>query len=413
MGEPASRTAQPRMVRSQSMDGLARLPRRGFLSTLLAATAFGRLAQAAGGARIVKIVGGRHKLLLLSDGRLWGWGRVDEGQLGPDVAVSGPNTRVPPLAIPLPRPVTDIAAADDVSLALLDDGSVWSWGTGRASGRGVAKAEPGAIAGLESVVQIEGGGSNGLALTKEGSVFAWGGRGSGVVGDGLNPKRYLESGPDAPSPVRVPDVSEVTRLSTMGGFALALRRDGRVLSWGSNRGGQLGRGEPQELVIDAAGEVEGLTRRVATVVAGLQVAYAVHTDGTVSAWGNNQMAQLANGQRGGQTEAGGLRAHPEPIAGLRDVATLSVGASFTCARQQDGTVLGWGNSQLGQLGRRSNDGYVKTPVQMGTAAAAFAAGFNAFLLTGDGRLLACGDNSNGWPFARATFQLAPIEQPWT
>jgi CO/xanthine dehydrogenase FAD-binding subunit len=244
---------------------------------------------------VAKIVGELHKLLLGTDGQVVGWGAFDDGQLGAAGGSSsldaGFNLPVP---IPLPGRATDVAAGEGTSYALLADGTVVAWGRADAgqlgnellSSRDSSKpfkngsASPVRVAGLADVVQIAAAGGSALALHRDGSVSAWGSRGAGVVGDGLHPKRHGESGPPATTPVRVPGVSGVVQLSTSGAHALALTGDGRVLSWGSNHYGALGRPPRQELPMDQAAEVPGLADVIA-VAAGLGVSTALKKDGTV------------------------------------------------------------------------------------------------------------------------------------
>ncbi len=69
----------------------------------------------------------RHTLALKNDGTLWGWGDNSAGQLG----IGGTqNQYLIPVQIPNIRNVATMAAGATYSLALLEDCTLWSWGTG-------------------------------------------------------------------------------------------------------------------------------------------------------------------------------------------------------------------------------------------------------------------------------------------
>jgi alpha-tubulin suppressor-like RCC1 family protein len=69
-----------------------------------------------------------HSLSLKNDGTVWAWGENSDGQLGNGSYSSSYN--------PVPAPVNgltdiiEIAAAEKYSLALKNDGTVWTWGSG-------------------------------------------------------------------------------------------------------------------------------------------------------------------------------------------------------------------------------------------------------------------------------------------
>ena len=74
--------------------------------------------------------GGTHTLALLADGGVLAWGRGDEGALG--VAAGAADRHAPsPVALPAGARCVAVAAGSAHSLALLDDGRVFSWGSAR------------------------------------------------------------------------------------------------------------------------------------------------------------------------------------------------------------------------------------------------------------------------------------------
>ena len=83
-----------------------------------------------------------------------------------------------------------MSAGGEHSLALTDDGAVWSWGFGLFGELGhgdqqirLLPKKVEALAG-QRVVAVSAGGEHSLALTADGAVFTWGDGGLGRLGHG-------------------------------------------------------------------------------------------------------------------------------------------------------------------------------------------------------------------------------------
>ena len=75
--------------------------------------------------------------------------------------------------------VVAVAAGGNYSLALKENGQVWSWGSTLMGKRRVERVE-----GLPPVVSISAGGTHAAAVTEEGEVWVWGlARGWGGKGE--------------------------------------------------------------------------------------------------------------------------------------------------------------------------------------------------------------------------------------
>ena len=70
---------------------------------------------------------GGHVLAVKNDGTLWSWGHNSNGELG---FGNTQNQYLTPTQIPSIRNVATMAAGETYSLALLEDCTLWSWGTG-------------------------------------------------------------------------------------------------------------------------------------------------------------------------------------------------------------------------------------------------------------------------------------------
>jgi len=69
--------------------------------------------------------GGHFSAALLSDGSLWLWGDNEKGQMGDGTTA---NRTLPVEVTGLPHPVASVALGYAHALAVLDDGSLWTWG---------------------------------------------------------------------------------------------------------------------------------------------------------------------------------------------------------------------------------------------------------------------------------------------
>ena len=235
-----------------------------------------------------------------------------------------------------------------------------------------------------------------------------------MIGDGLHPKRYGESGPPAPSPVRVPNVDNITQIAVGDSHVLALSSEGRVFAWGSNYYGALGRAPRRELPMDEVGEVPGLTGVVA-VVGGLGVSSVVKKDGSVWMWGANWHSQFGNGDRTGPPGVDyGYELVPQQVAGITNVVAIALGLTgrHTLALLKDGTLRGWGNTDWGQLGAGVLGRFQEKPVtpKIAGVKSVFAVGNNSFAVRTDNTFWVWGSGGPGeWPLTANTKLPRPME----
>src|SRR5579859_1910100 len=98
------------------------------------------------------------------------------------------------------------------------------------------------------IKQAWGGGRHTMALLSDGSVWTWGSDVSGKLGDGQVSLSYSVTNNDSFVPLRVHGPGNVGYLNSIMAISageshnLALRSDGTVWAWGWNAFGQLGDG---------------------------------------------------------------------------------------------------------------------------------------------------------------------------
>jgi alpha-tubulin suppressor-like RCC1 family protein len=181
--------------------------------------------------------------LFYSGGRVYACGLNSDGELGDGTTADSPT---PTAVVRLPKgAVRALVSSWQGSGALMADGSYYDWGYNAAGqlgdGRTNNSTTPVLVPLPAAVTQVSQGGSDGengqsLALLSDGSAWSWGSGRWGQLGDG--------SQEDASSPVRVAVPSGVTfsQVSSGGASSYAIDGTGHLWAWGQNNAGQLGIG---------------------------------------------------------------------------------------------------------------------------------------------------------------------------
>jgi alpha-tubulin suppressor-like RCC1 family protein len=180
---------------------------------------------------------------------------------------------------------------------------------------------------------------------------------------------------------------------------------GTALAWGANTYGELGNGTTTNS--SAAVGVTGLATGVLTLVAGARHSLAILSDGSVKSWGRNGAGELGNGTTTNSSVpigVSGLGALSGVVAVAGNAPPLSTlnpsGNGHSMALKSDGTVLGWGNNNSGEVGNGTIIDQL-TPVSVsglgsGSGVVAIAAGgSHSLALKSDGTVLAWGNNASG------------------
>src|SRR5436305_10303958 len=96
----------------------------------------------------------------------------------------------------------------------------------------VSNSQPGGA--INNPRQISCGYTYGVALLTNGTVWTWGTGFQGELGAGTSSQSLI--------PIQVPGVSNITAISSGWKHTLALRSDSSVWAWGLNSHGELGDG---------------------------------------------------------------------------------------------------------------------------------------------------------------------------
>jgi alpha-tubulin suppressor-like RCC1 family protein len=243
-----------------------------------------------------------------------------------------------------------LAAGLGTTYQLREDRTLWAYGENDEGELGDGsdaffKPSPVQTVGLTQLKAVAAGWNHALALKQDGTVWAWGSNRFGQLGDGTLDSRVR--------PVQVVSLSHVVAIAAHDSHSLAVKEDGTVWAWGRNSTGALGDGTAEQRLLPV--QVIGLVG-VKAVSAGVAHSVALKEDGSVWSWGNNGCGQLGNG-----TTVSSLT--PVQATGLWGMTAISAGYCHTMALQQNKTVWTWGSNHAGQLGDGTTT-FRPTPLQV-------------------------------------------------
>ncbi|NTU98722.1 RCC1 repeat-containing protein [Candidatus Falkowbacteria bacterium] len=411
--------------------------------------------------------GSGHSIALISGGTVTAWGSNGNGRLGDKTTTerAAPVQTIDSIGTGQLGNVANVFAGEACTFAIKNDGTAWGWGY-NSSGRlndntNFDRTLPVQMVGfggstyLSGTANVYAGGSFSLVKNSGGLIYGWGYNGYGQIGDNMSvtPRLPIQSlgplGTTSPSgfitfsafdhtlairndttvwawgyneygslgdkslttrylPVQVSGINGVGNLSGAISVAagarhsLAVLSDGSIAAWGFNNLGQLG----DNSIVDKKNPVQVLDYSgtstfagAASVAAGSRHSLALKSDGTVWAWGLN-----SSGQLGDNTFTD--KALPVQVVGLNGVGFLN-GVSYVSSRnthslalKSDGTVWAWGYNGSGQLGDNTSSNR-KTPVQViGFGGVGFLSGIiavsagnsHSLALKSDGTVWAWGGN---------------------
>jgi alpha-tubulin suppressor-like RCC1 family protein len=369
---------------------------------------------------------GTHSFILISasaalkaDGSVWCWGSGFGGQLGQgSVAVN----RSSPVSVVGTHSFIMIngASSNGGVIALKSDGTAWGWGDDLSGqlGQGsstVFRSSPVSVVGTHSFISIKAGAGNTVALKEDGSVWTWGANNLGQLGnnDGVNRS----------SPVSVVGNHSFVAIDSDGPFVAALKADNSIWTWGRNFnstpdiGGLLGdntiinRSSPvsvvglpcnQPPVPDITSEITdipdipditsvgGTDEPLAKLATGqINVTYLRTIDGTLWAWGGDFAGQLGDNDVAD-------RSSPVSVVGDHSFINTAGATYFSFGLKQDGTLWMWGINNDGSLGDDTLDSRSSPISVVGTHSFIMAAGsLQALALKADGTVWGWGWNGSG------------------
>lgn len=289
-----------------------------------------------------------------------------------------------------------------VSWGINNYGQLGNGGTTN-SGTPVQIADVGGSGTLGSVVSAAGGSVRSMALLQNGTVVSWG---QGPLGDGTNNNSLTPVKVVGPNGTGL--LSGVIAIAEGDRASYALTQNGTVWSWGDNGLGDLGIGStggssqlPVQVVSQTgAGALDG----VVEIAAGTDQALALKSNGTIWAWGDNYGGDLG-------TNRTGSSGTPAQVIGpggngfFGDAVDITGGQNYSMALRSDGTVWSWGANNGGVLGtgHTDNQAYPLPTEVLGRSGAGFLTGIvqisateeHSAALTAEGAVWTWGQNNLG------------------
>lgn len=278
--------------------------------------------------------------------------------------------------------VTAAAAGQYHSLALLDDGTVLGWGLNSDGQTGDANStKPRLVTGLTDIVAIAAGRSHSLALAADGTVYAMGSNSEGQLG---------RTGNNSAVPVTPAIGANIVAIAAANDTSFALDDEGGLWAWGGND--RYGLGDGTTTSRTAPAKVAGLPA-VSSFGAHHSVVFAVTESDGVWAWGLGNAGMLGTNNTDHQ---------PAPVRvtslDAYDVVKVAPGSAYAVALLADGTLLGWGTNQSGQLGRPAGAPTTimnPAPIPDLSGVDFLTSGPNTVALVVDGHPVTFGSNVNG------------------
>ena len=231
-----------------------------------------------------------HTLAIKTDGTLWSWGSNQGGKLG----LGNLTSYSSPKQIGALTTWSKVSVGENFSLAIKTDGTLWSWGIGNYGKLGLGNttdySSPKQVGALTTWATLAAGAENfSVAIKTDGTLWSWGKNNYGTLGLG-NTTNYS-------SPKQVGALTAWATVVAGSDHTLSIKTDGTLWSWGRNQSfgifaGRLGDGTTTTR--SSPVQIGALTTW-SKVAAGSYHSLAIKTDGTLWSWGASYNGPLGHG----------------------------------------------------------------------------------------------------------------------
>lgn len=364
-------------------------------------------------AKIVSFaVGGMHTIALDANNNIWSWGCNDVGALGRDT--SGAKEKLKDLdgddssddddgdlndlestpykldmsVFPKGAKVVQLAALDNLSCVLFDNGDIYAWGTFRCNEGilGFYKDEikvqqtPWKVPNFSKyqIVQMAGGKDHILFLDEEGIVFAWGNGQQNQLGRKIMDRFRLKT-----LDPRSFGLRHIKYIASGENHCFALDIKGRLFSWGLNQFGQCGTSttvEDGSLVTKPSKVIlpEGVgigTQKIRSISAGEHHSLMLLEDGSLLSCGRLDMCEIGispNQLPESTYKDEHNRARSVPIFTKLDKVPLfkniSAGSHHNVAIATNGIAYSWGFGETYAVGLGPDEDDIEVPTRINNTA---------------------------------------------
>ena len=328
-------------------------------------------------------------LALTAECTLMAWGSNRQGQLGDG---NHGRTGHPQEVVTETGPFTDVkevAVAGPHVIALLYNGTVWTWGASEFGERGNGesgwersarqsepsiarpRSEPAEVEAVRTyaqskhttVRQIAAGGKRDYVVLADGEVLGWGDDHAGILdvpepekqGKCIGELHASEPSACVKTPQPLPGLAGIERIAAGETTTYAIRDEGKeILSWGINGKGQLGDGGTENSATPVRVELSP-TSRIAEVSADGEFTLARLANGTVYGWGADGGDQIGI-QPGSEPDV----TTPERVPSLEHVVAIAAGYGNSLVLEEEASrrkvLYAFGNNgRYGLLGLGLNE----------------------------------------------------------
>lgn len=303
--------------------------------------------------------GGAHSGVII-EGQTWTWGRNNLGQTGlgfvSKIATDENHPTTPQKLEVLDdgELVTFVSLAfnQNASIALDNEGDVWSWGDGDGGQLGLGDDDsivldvdyyaPQKISSLKNIVSITRGYDHTVVLDENGEVFTFGENDKGQLGNGSNE--------DSDYPILI-TLSNIVQIAAASDSTYAIDTDGVLWGWGDNSNGELGQGSSD--ITDHLVPVQiPLPEAIISIAAGKAHALALGKSGKVYGWGLNASNQIGNTVEG--TWEGNIYDAVE-LPWVEKAIAIWANGNQSFVQKEDGLIYPWGFNGTGTLGLETDE----------------------------------------------------------
>lgn len=290
-----------------------------------------------------------------------------------------------------------VSAGDSHSMALMDDGSVWTWGDNGCGQLGDGSNKGSLIPKkvLDGGVAVSVGGSTSFVIKKDGTLWACGKNDKGQLGDGTNENRNEF----------VIITTNVVAVSSGTDHTLILKDDGTLWACGGNSSNQLG----DYTKVDRKTPIK-VMENVKDISAGEECSLAIKTDGTLWQWGiyiHEVINHNYNGWRGSEPQKIADNVEKAFLGGVfSGMSSLDL---YCLIIKKDGSLWAYGDNYATLLGDAASN-YKDEPAEAMEGVSSVAAGFgHSLIIKKDKSLWTCGNNKYGQLGDNATSnRLTPV-----
>ncbi|MBQ8379459.1 MAG: hypothetical protein IJX34_01430 [Clostridia bacterium] len=392
-----------------------------------------------------------------SDGNLWIWG--DEGL---PLGEGWKNEKKSPTKLTLGKNAymdipnfVKISAGYNHSVAIDEEGKVWSWGSNSSLQLGtgyenyskrISSNTPVCVGGYNNkignvkIVDIVAGYAHTLALDSDGNLWAWGYNENGEIGitkEQLGESSY-QCDPICITTLDIPDNSlygkRIKKIATNYEHSAVIDNEGKLYTFGYNYYGQLGNGfdtyNSSNLKYNKSQCLNNINTNLSNVEfvevsTGTNHTIALDSEGKIWTWGNNQYGQLGfdydigNSSSRVNTPTCISEDTSSNLYGIK-IKQVSAGDSHSMAIDKDGRVWTWGYNYYKQLGD-GTEVSTYSPICLSNMAGnklygkkitkVVAGNMMSMMIDEEGKIWTCGSNNYGQLGQKITetYQKSDIE----